>query len=368
MPGAAVNGGEGTRRPLGPGDRAVVTGAGGFIGSAVVRALLARGAEVVAMLAPSGDDANLRDLPVQTVRVDVRDPRGVADALRGARAVFHLAAVYRFWAPDPAVFYAVNVGGTRNVIEAAVDAGAERVVYTGTVGTVGLPGPGASRAADEREYVEIAHLFGLYKQSKYVAEHEALRAAAQGAPVTLVLPTFPLGPGDRKPTPTGKVVVDFLNGRIPGFVDTAMNVAHVDDLAMAHVLAFERGRIGHSYIVGGENLSMRQLLELLAECTGLPPVDRRIPGPLGIAAGWISHLVEGRLLRREPAVPLEGARMSATRMVFDDSRARAELGHCSRPAIDAVESSARWYVEHGYVRPSRSARIRWREPAGRRSG
>ena len=351
--------GTGASRALGPGDRVVVTGAGGFIGSAVVRALVARRAHVVAALEPTGDDTNLRDLPVEKAAVDVRDRDAVFALVRGARVVFHLAAVYRFWAPNPAVFYEVNVGGTRNVIDGAVAGGCEGVVYTSTVGTVGLHGPGSGRPAHEGDHAEIRHLFGPYKQSKYVAEHEVLRAAAEGAPVTLVLPTFPLGPGDRRPTPTGKLVLDFLNGRMPAFVDTAMNVAHVDDLATAHLLAFERGRVGRSYIAGGENLSMRRLLELLSACTGLPPVGRRIPGALGLGAAWASHLVQGRALGREPAVPLEAARMSATHMIFDDARARAELGYRSRPAVEAVESSARWYVDHGYVRPARSARVTW---------
>jgi dihydroflavonol-4-reductase len=174
-----------------------------------------------------------------------------------------------------------------------------------------------------------------------------------------------LGPRDSRPTPTGKVVLDFLNGRMPGFVDTAMNVAHVDDLATCHLLAFERGRIGRSYIAGGENLTMRELLTELAARTGLPAPTWQVPRLLGLGAGLASHLVEGRLLRRDPAVPWEAARMSTTPMVFDDSRARTELGYTSRPAAEAIESSARWFVDHGYVRPSRYARITMPAAGGR---
>ncbi len=331
------------------GDRVAVTGAAGFIGSAVVRQLLERGASVVAVVEPSGDRRNLDDLDVERRSADVRDAGSVRRALDGCRFVFHGAAVYGFWAPRPSIFYEVNIHGTRNVLAAAEAVGCERVVYTSTVGTLGLEGTSRGIPATEDCAADVAHLYGHYKRSKYVAEHEVLRAAAQGSPVVLVLPTFPLGPRDRRPTPTGKVVVDYLNGRIPGYVDTAMNVVHVDDLAFGHLLALERGQVGRSYILGGENLPMRDLLHLLAEVTGLPAVSRRFPGALALAAGAISETVEGRLLRRHPSVPLEAARMSATTMIFDDSRARSELGYTSRPAVAAVEDSTRWFVDNGYT-------------------
>ncbi|MGH8988385.1 MAG: NAD-dependent epimerase/dehydratase family protein, partial [Acidimicrobiales bacterium] len=251
------------------------------------------------------------------------------------------------------IFYDVNVDGTRNVLSAASAEGIERLVYTGTVGTLGLGGTELGKPATESSVADLSHLFGHYKRSKYVAEHEVLRAAAQGAPVTIVLPTFPLGPCDHRPTPTGKVVVDFLNGRIPGYVDTALNVAHVDDLAIGHLLALERGRCGRSYIIGGENLSMCELLTTLATVTGVPPVARRVPRGLALAAGLVSEMVEGRLLGRHPSVPLEAARMSTTTMVFDDSRARSELGYVSRPARSAIEDSVHWFFDNGYVAPPR---------------
>ena len=272
--------------------------------------------------------------------------------------MFHLAAIYRFWARDPRIFYDVNVGGTLNVLDAAAAAGCERLVYTSTVGVLGL---GGTKPADETCYADVSHLFGYYKRSKYVAEHEVLRAAAEGLDVCLVLPTFPLGPGDLAPTPTGKLVVDFLNGRMPGFVDTTLNVTHVDDLALGHLAALERGRRGRSYILGGENLSMRAILQSLASCSGLPMPRLEVPRRLALTAGLASDLIEGRLLRREPRVPLEAARMSATRMTFSDARARAEIGHASRPASEAIEESARWFADHGYVAAGRRAAIRWRE-------
>jgi len=342
------------------GDVVGVTGAAGFIGSAITRALLARGAEVVAMVEPGGDEANLGGLAVTRRQVDVRDPAGVRAAVDGCRFVFHTAALYGFWAADPHRFYEVNVGGTRNVLAAATEAGCERIVYTSTVGTVGVGGTSAGVPADEDDHAEVHHLFGPYKRSKYVAEHEVLRAAAQGAPVALALPTFPLGPRDRRPTPTGKLVLDFLNGRMPGYVDTAMNVAHVDDLAAGHLLVLERGRNGRSYILGGENLSMHQILAILAGVTGLANRALRIPRAVAVGAGMASEWVEGRLLRREPSVPLEAARMSSTHMIFDDQRARQELGYTSRPPIAAIGDSARWFLDHGYVTDRRRRMVRWR--------
>jgi dihydroflavonol-4-reductase len=348
------------------GDRVVITGAAGFIGSAVARAVLARGAEVVALVEPGGDERNLDELAaggngamIERRTVDLRDASAVRDACAGARYVFHLAAIYAFWARDPKLFAAVNVGGTLNVLDAVGRAGCERMVYTSTVGVLGVEGSAGGRASDETSYADIAHLFGSYKRTKYVAEHEVLRAAAQGLPVSIVLPTFPLGPGDRRPTPTGKLILDFLNGRMPAFVDTAMNVVHVDDLAAGHVAALERGANGRSYILGGENRSMHSILGVLASCTGLPAPTRQVPKAIALAAGVASQLVEGRLLRREPNVSIEAARMSTTHMIFDDTRARTEIGYRSRPAEDAIEDSARWFVDNGYVNVKRRAKITW---------
>jgi dihydroflavonol-4-reductase len=347
-----------------PGDRVLVTGADGFIGSAVTRALLARGAELVALLQPGVPHSNLDGLAVEPFVADLRDGSAVLAAAKGCRMIFHVAAIYRFWARDAADFYEVNVGGSLNVINAARAAGVERVVYTSTVGTIGLDGTDHDRPADETAWARIAHLFGLYKQSKYVAEHEVLRAGAEGLPVVLVQPTLPLGPGDRAPTPTGKTVLDFLNGRIPGWFDTALNVVDVDDVAVGHVLAAERGAQGRSYVLGGENLELRQILDVLAAATGLPRAAFRVPRGVALVAGRASGLVEGRLLRREPSIPLEGARMATTRMVFDDARARRELGYSSRPAVEAIVRSARWYADNGYVSAKRLARIRWRDVTG----
>jgi dihydroflavonol-4-reductase len=343
------------------GERVAVTGAAGFIGSSLIRALLDRRTTPVALVQPGGDTRNLDGLDVERIAVDLRDAEGVAKAVDGARTVFHMAALYRFWAADPRSFYEVNVVGTRNLLDAARDTHVGRVVYTSTVGTLGLRGASLGAPVDETSYAEIDHLFGLYKQSKYVAEHEVLRAAAEGLPVVLVQPTTPVGPRDRGPTPTGSTVLEFLNGRFPGFVDTTLNVVDVEDVAHGHLLAAEHGLVGRSYLLGGENLSLQQLLALLAEATGLPAPTRRFPSSVALAAAWASHLVEGRLLHREPSIPLEGAKMSTTHMSVDDSRARRELGYTSRPAAEALTRAARWFADEGYVKPDRLSRFEWKD-------
>ena len=347
---------------LAEGDRVVVTGAAGFIGSAVTRALLARGVRVVALIEPGAPTSNLDGLDVERRTADITDASTLNEHFVGARFCFHLAARFGFWPKDPTGFYAVNVLGSQNVVRAATAAGVQRIVYTSTVATLGLWKTKTGQPSNEDDVAELSHLYGNYKQTKYVAEHEVLRLAAQGAPVVLVLPTMPHGPYDYRPTPSGKVVLDYLNGKMPGYVDTAMNVAHVDDLAQGHMLALEHGTQGRSYICGGENLTMAQLLATLSDVTGLPSAQRRFPSALPMLAGWASQLIEGDLLRREPRVPLEAAQMATTTMTFDDTRARQELGYRSRPAIEALYDSARWFVEHGYVRDERRDLLRWNPP------
>jgi dihydroflavonol-4-reductase len=349
------------------GDRVVVTGAAGFIGSAVVRALLARDVEVVALLEPGAPAANLDELDVERREVDITKERQLDGVFEGARFCFHLAAKFGFWPKDASSFYDVNVNGSRNVVRAATQEGVERTVFTSTVATLGLWETKFGRASNEDDVADLSHLYGNYKQTKYVAEHEVLRLAAQGAPVVLVLPTMPHGPFDHRPTPSGKVVLDYLNGRMPGYVDTAMNVAHVDDLAEGHVLALERGLQGQSYICGGDNITMAQLLEILSRVTGLPGSARRFPSVFPLIAGHLSSFIEGDLLGREPRVPLEAAQMASTTMTFDDAKARREIGYTSRPAQDALYESARWFVENGYVDAERVKLLSWHPPAADRT-
>jgi len=342
------------------GDKVVVTGAGGFIGSAVARALHAKGALVRAVVQPGTEalaSEALAGLDASLVTADIADAAGLDGVFDGARFCFHIAALYSFWPKDPDPYYRTNVEGSRNVVAGATIAGVERICYTSSVATIGLESTGSGGEATEGDYAHVEHLFGNYKRSKYVAEHEVLRLAAQGAPVVLTQPTFPVGPGDRRPTPTGKLVLDFLNGRIPGYVDTTLNVVHVDDLAAGHLLAMERGRQGTSYILGGENLTMRAFVELLASVTGLRAPTIRVPNSVSLLAARASDLVEAGLLRREPHVPLEGARMSATQMRYDDARARDELGYVSRPAVEALVDATRFFLDTGRVDEKHAAAI-----------
>ena len=317
---------------------------------------------MVALLEPAAVVSNLDGLDVERHDVDITKEHQLEGVFDGAKYCFHLAAKFGFWPRDASSFYDVNVRGSQNVIRAATDAGVKRIVYTSTVATLGLWQTKDGRPSNEDDFADVSHLYGNYKQSKYVAEHEVLRLAAQGAPVVLVLPTMPLGPFDHRPTPSGKLVLEYLNGRMPGYVDTAMNVAHVDDLATGHLLALKRGRQGRSYICGGDNITMAELLRTLSAVTGLPPAERRFPSIVPMIAGYVSSFVEGDVLGREPRVSLEAAHMASTTMTFDDARARAEIGYRSRPAAEALFDSAKWFVEHDYVRTERSRMIAWHPP------
>jgi dihydroflavonol-4-reductase len=257
---------------------------------------------------------------------------------------------------DPTLFYDVNIRGAQNVIRAVEKAGCDRLVYTSTVGTIGVAEH--DHLASEDTLVHFEHLFGHYKRSKYLAEHEVLRAGATGLPVVLVHPTFPVGERDTAPTPTGRTIVEFLNGRIPAYVDTALNVVHVDDVARGHVLAARRGAPGRSYILGGENMSLREMLSTLADVCGLPAprvrVSPRVVLPIVRSTEW----VQSTLMHQEPTLPSEPVRMATTRMEYDTSRARTELGYTSMPARTALARAARWFVDNGSVKPARVARIR----------
>jgi len=336
----------------------LVTGATGFIGSAVVRALLADGQRVRALVRPGTPASQLDSAGVEVVRGDLLDAESLRAAVDGVDGVFHVAGAYQYWARDPSVLYRVNVDGTEALLEAARRAGVRRVVHTSTVAT--LKWPGRNRLADESSVASLDNLPGHYKRSKFLGESKALSFNNPGSfDVVVVNPTAPVGPGDSRPTPTGRIVLEFLRRRFPGYVDTALNICDVDDAAAGHVLAFDRGLAGERYILGSENLTIREIYRLLARVTGMRRTPVRVPYWLAMAAGWVSAGIEGRLLQREPYVPLEGLRVARHPMLADCTKAVRELGLPQRPAAEALERAAGWYVDNGYASPRK-----WLAPRG----
>jgi dihydroflavonol-4-reductase len=324
----------------------LVTGGTGFIGAHVVRALLARGREVRCLVRPGSRRSNLEGLRVETVLGDVTDAASVRAAVRGCETVFHVAADYRLDARDPVALQAVNVAGAANVLQAAAEAGARRIVHTSSVGALGLSADGAP--ADEDTPVDPSTLVGAYKKSKFEAERVVRDLAAAGAPVVIVNPSTPVGELDVKPTPTGQVIVDFCNRRMPAYVDTGLNVVDVKDVAEGHVLAAERGAVGRSYILGNRNMTLKEILDALARITGLPSPGVRLPHWVPVAAARADR-VFSRLSGRAPTISLEGARMARYRMFFDPSRAVRELGLPQSPVEPALARAVEWFRANGYA-------------------
>ncbi len=324
----------------------LVTGANGFVGAAIVRALLDVGERVRAFARPGSDQRNLAGLDIEIATGDIRSRDSLAAAVRGCHAVIHAAADYRLWVPQPAVMLETNVQGSINVLDAAAEAGVERVVYTSSVATLGLDG---SRApADEETPVTLADMIGVYKRSKYLAEEAVRRRAAErGQDVVTVNPSTPIGPRDIKPTPTGRIILDASLGRIPAFVDTGLNLVHVDDVARGHVLALERGRTAERYILGGRDMSLERILELVAEHCGRPRPKVRLPHwsvyPVAVGAELVA-----RITGREPRVSLDGVRMSAKHMYFSSRKAEQELGYTWRDPAEAIRDAIDWFTANGY--------------------
>lgn len=321
--------------------KALVTGASGFVGAAVARALLDAGHAVRALVRPGSDRRNLADLTLETVVGDLLEPDTLAPAVADMDWVFHVAADYRLWVPDPERIYAVNVAGSRALVEAAARAGVKRLVYTSSVATLGLNAGG--EPADEATPVALEDMIGHYKRSKYLAEAAVLEAAdAGGLDTVIVNPSTPMGPGDHKPTPTGRIVLDAALGRMPAYVDTGLNVVHVDDVAAGHLLAANAGRPGRRYILGGDNLSLREILEEIAALTGGRPPRIRLPrAPL-----WpVAAVAEGvaRLTGREPLLTIDGLRLAGKHMFFSSARARSELNYRPRPAAQAMRDAVNYY-------------------------
>ena len=327
----------------------MVTGATGFVGSAVARHLLARGESVRVLARPGNDRRNLEGLDLEVVEGDLRDAGSVKRALSGCRTLYHVAADYRLWVRDPKEIYATNVEGTRRILLAAGEAGISRIVYTSSVATLGIRGDGAS--ADEATPVGLEDMIGHYKRSKFLAEAEVAKLVAdQELPVVIVNPSTPIGPRDVKPTPTGRMVVEAAAGRMPAFVDTGLNVVHVDDVAAGHLLAHEKGRPGERYILGGRDMHLAEILGLVAAICGHKPPKIRIPHGAVLP---IAHAAEAwaRLSRsaKEPFVTVDGLKMAKKKMFFSHAKAAEELGYRPRPPEAALKDAIEWFRGEGYL-------------------
>jgi dihydroflavonol-4-reductase len=327
--------------------KALVTGATGFVGAAVARALERAGWQVRVLVRSGSDRSNLRPIAVEVAEGDLADSGSLERALEGCTGLFHVAADYRLGARDPAQLYRTNVEGTRNILHAARTAGVARIVYTSSVATIGIPPDGAP--GEERTPVDLSHMIGHYKRSKYLAEEVARDAARTlGMSVVIVNPSTPIGPGDIRPTPTGQLVLDAASGRMPAYVDTGLNIVHVDDVAAGHLLAYERGKVGERYILGGEDMTLQTILAQIARLVGRTPPRVRLPYAAVLPVAYLAEAF-AKLSGRSGRVTLEGVRMSRKRMFFSSGKAVSELGYRWRPPTDAFEDALRWFRERGLL-------------------
>ena len=326
---------------------AFVTGATGFLGSHVARVLAEQGAQLRLLVRPSSDLRNIAGLNAERVEGDLRDPASIEKALAGCDALFHVAADYRLWVRDPEQMYRSNVEGTRGLIEAARRQGVRRIVYTSSVATMGFGSNGT--LADENSPVALADMIGHYKRSKFMAEQLAFEAARSGVDVVMVNPTTPIGERDLKPTPTGRIVVDFLKRKFPAYVDTGLNLVDATECARGHIQALEKGRAGERYILGGENLTLKQILDRLGAITGLPSPRVKLPYVFALAAGVVDETVTGRILGREPRATVDAVRMGRKKMFITSAKAERELGWRSIPVDDALRRSVEWFRANGYA-------------------
>ena len=334
-------------------DSAFLTGGTGFVGASLARLLLEQGLQVKALARKGSDRRNLAGLDVELVEGDLLERSALEAGVKGCRYVFHVAADYRIWVTDPAPMYRANVEGTENVLRLAAAAGAEKIVHCSSVAAVKLSSNNAP-VDETSEYARESEIVSHYKKSKWLSDVLARRLAKEGLPVVTVNPAAPIGPYDIKPTPTGRIVVDFLNGRIPAYIDTGLNVVHVSDVAMGHWLAATKGRVGERYILGGENLTFKAMLDLLAQATGLPSPSFQTPYAVAYAFGAVDTAL-ARLLGTEPRAPLEAVQMARHYMWFSSEKARRELGYRARPAREALADAARWFAANGYARTAVAA-------------
>jgi dihydroflavonol-4-reductase len=326
---------------------AFVTGATGFVGSHVARALAQYGAELRLLVRATSDLRNIEGLKAERVVGDLRDPASVAKAMSGCEVVFHVAADYRLWVCDPEQMYRANVDGTRAILDAARKNRIRRVVYTSSVATMGFTSNG--HLATETSPVSLDNMIGPYKRSKFMAEQVALEAGRSGMDVVVVNPTTPIGEQDIKPTPTGRIIVDFLKKKFPAYVDTGLNLVDVRECALGHVAALEKGTSGERYILGGENLTLKQILDKLGNITGLPSPKVRVPYVVALASGVVDEVVTGRILGREPRVTIDTVRMGRKKMFVSSAKAERELGWKVVPVDDALRRAADWFQKNGYA-------------------
>jgi len=327
--------------------KAFVTGATGFVGSHVARVLAEQGADLWLLVRSSSDPRNIEGLTADRVVGDLRDPASIEKAMAGCDVVFHVAADYRLWVREPEQMYRANVEGTRAILEAARKNRVQRVVYTSSVATMGFTTNG--RTADENSPVSLDNMIGHYKRSKFMAEQLALDAGRSGMDVVVVNPSTPVGEQDIKPTPTGRIVVDFLKKKFPAYVDTGLNLVDVTECARGHLAALEKGRSGERYILGGENLTLKQILDKLAAITGLPSPKIRVPYVVALATGVVDEVVTGRILGREPRATIDAVRMGRKKMFVSSAKAERELGWKTVPVDDALRRAAGWFQAHGYA-------------------
>ena len=328
-------------------DTAFLTGGTGFVGASLARLLLKQGLKVKALARKNSDRRNLDGLDIEIVEGGLSDTASLEAGVKGCRYAFHVAADYRIWIPNPDDMYKANVEGTENVLRTAAKAGVEKIVHCSSVAAVKVPD--ALVPVDEtNEYVSLDEIVGHYKKSKYLADVLARRLGREGLPIVIVNPAAPIGPMDIKPTPTGKMVVDFLNGRIPSYIDTGLNLVHVEDVAMGHWLAAQKGRIGERYILGGENLTLKQVLDLLAEVTGLPGPKFKTPYAIAYAFGAVDTAI-AVMRGTVPLAPLDAIKMAKHYMWFVSTKAETELGYRARPARAALKDAVAWYLANGYA-------------------
>jgi dihydroflavonol-4-reductase len=324
-----------------------VTGATGFLGSHVARQLLAKGADLRLLLRTTSRTCNIAGLAAEHVLGDLRDPDSLKKGMAGCEFVFHVAADYRLWALNHQELYDSNVEGTRNVLQAARDSGVRRVIYTSSVATMGFGNNG--RLTDEKSPVTLSNMIGDYKRSKFMAEQLVIEAGRSGQNVVMVNPTTPVGERDIKPTPSGQIVVDFLRRKFPAYVDTGLNLVDVTDCAEGHLLAMEKAQPGERYILGGENLTLKQILDKLAALTGLPSPKIRLPYAVALATGIVDTLVVGKMLKREPRVTIDAVRMGRKKMFVTSAKAERDLGWNPRPVEDALRRAVEWFQANGYA-------------------